>query len=913
MDDVVTKPYEENYVVILGLASKASRHGFAGVDIMADKGNKQYDLFISHAAADAAWVEGYLLDALNQAGLRCLSESSFALGASRLQEFERAVAESTFILLIISPAYLADDVSNFVDLLAQSYGSNSQTWPVIPLIRDRTDLPPRLAMLVGLDATSPAEQDAAIERLCANLNHPYRSKTELPECPYPGMLPYTEANHEQFFGRETETRQMLERLHTHPLLTVIGPSGSGKSSLVFAGLVPHLRQSSLFAGVDWTILTLRPGSKPLEQLQAMARINPSNPAASVASLLADRGPKGKLLLIIDQFEELFSLGGDPDGVFQECLKSLIQAANLFLVITVRADFYAELMRSPLWNEIQSSRLEITPLQDSGLREAIEKPAELVGVFIEPVLVERLIADAACEPGALPLVQETLVLMWDKIERRYLPLRAYEALVMSMGSYRSGQPNARSGLQVAISLRADACMAGLTESPGEQREIARAVLVRLVQFGEGRADTRRRQSEDDLASTAQNPALFQKTLDQLIRSRLLTSDVDAQTPGVRMIDIAHEALITCWPTLRQWINESRDAEIARRRLIEKAKEWKRLGQRDGGLLDAVEITEARRSLSGSQANTPSADPLLQAFLNASENHVSHARRQRRLVIGGFTGLGVLTAAIVGLLLLNRAQTETFKTMLDVQLGNVTPNNYRLVEPVLATYLANAKRALAKADKLDGQANESATNQVQYEGIRNARAVLDIIFRIQNGNYSLQALSSFQPDMERKKSEAEGIIEKLIIPYSTKRISQRLQAGDWGRKTNSTYLEYRSRFKGKDPNQPSALEATYEAIMIDLGADINRVGTLTYNQAMRIPCGLLLAIEKIWMQYTNNHCSWYGKTDRGIGGPCINQYESLSLMALIFPPISFPYVERRLDQCRVIHAENMKPLDPIRRFR
>jgi hypothetical protein len=877
---------------------------------MGVEGVKRYDVFISHAAADAAWVEGFLLDALNQADLRCLSESSFALGAPRLQELERAVEQSTFILLIISPAYFADDVSNFVDLLAQSYGSNTQTWPVIPLIRDRTELPPRLAMLVGLDATTPAEQDAAIERLCANLQHPYRSKAELPACPYPGMLPYSEANHEQFFGRETETSQMLERLHTHPLLTVIGPSGSGKSSLVFAGLVPQLRQSSLFSGIDWTILTLRPGFKPMEQLQSMVKLNPSNPAASIDALLADRGPKSKLLLIIDQFEELFSLEGDPEQVFQQSVKSLIQTPNLYLVITVRADFYAELMRSPLWNEIQSSRLEITPLKDSGLREAIEKPAELVGVFIEPVLVERLIADAAGEPGALPLVQETLVLMWDKIERRYLPLRAYEALVMSMGTYRNAQPNARSGLQVAISLRADACMAGLTESPKEQQGIARAILVRLVQFGEGRADTRRRQSEDDLASTTQNPALFQKTLDQLISSRLLTSDVDAQTPGVRMIDIAHEALITCWPTLRQWINESRDAEIARRRLIEKAREWKRLGQRDGGLLDAVEITEARRWLPRIDSNAPSADPLLQAFLSASENQVSQLRKRRHLVIGGFTGLGFLTVAIVGLLLLNRAQTETFKTMLDFQLGNVTPNNYRLVEPVLATYLANAKRSLAKAGKTDDSATAPVTNQTQYDGIRNARAVLDIIFRIQNGNYNLQTLSAFQSDMEHKKNEAEEIIEKLIIPYSTKRISQRLQAGDLGQRTSSPYLEYRSRFKGKDPNQPSALGATYEAIMIDLGADINRVGTLTYNEAMRIPCALLLAIEKVWMKHTENNCSWYGETDRKVGGPCIDQYESHSLMALIFPQISFPYVERRLDQCQVIHAEHMKPLEPIR---
>ncbi|MFN6338972.1 MAG: TIR domain-containing protein [Cyanobacteriota bacterium] len=877
-----------------------------------DPDNKRYDVFISHADADRAWVEGFLLDALKQAKVRCLSESSFRLGAPRLQEFERAIQQSTYVLLVVTPAYFADDTSHFVDLLAQNYGNDTQTWPVIPLIQQPTDLPPRLAMLVGLKATTPEEQDIAIERLCDNLQHPSSSKPQHPPCPYPGMLPYSEANHDRFFGRVKETRQMLERLHTHPCLTVIGPSGSGKSSLVFAGLLPQLRTSSLFTGITWTILTLRPGAKPLEALQSLLRLDPGQPEESIRRLLVDQGPNGKLLLIIDQFEETFSLGGDPSSAFQLYLQSLLQVRDLYLLLTVRADFYAELMRSPLWNDIQASRLEITPLDESGLREAIEKPAEMVGVYVETALVERLIADAAGEPGALPLVQETLVLMWDKIERRFLPLRAYEALVLPVGAYRNPQSESHSGLRVAIALRADACMAGLTEHPNEQREIAREILVRLVQFGEGRADTRRRQTEDDLASAAQDPHLFRATLNHLISSRLLTSDVDSRMPGVRLIDIAHEALITCWPTLRQWINDSRDAELARRRLLDKAREWKRLGQRDGGLLDAVELGEAERSLPRMSTTTTSSDPLLLSFLAASQQHVSLLAKRRRWVIGGFSGLGALTALIVGLLLLNRAQTTTFKNMLDFQLGNVTPRSYRLVEPVLATYLANARQALARAEQASGSKNERSAREAQHEGIRNARAVLDTIFRVENGNYNLNALAGFKPDIESKKNEASAIMEKLIVPYSVSRITERLKSGDFGRRTSSTYLEYRSKFKGNSANQPSALAATYEAIMIDLGADINRVGTLTYNEAMRIPCDLLLAIEAAWLQATSNHCSWYGPSDRKQGGPCIDQYENHSLMALIFPQISYPYVERRLDQCHVLHVDNLTPLPPLPNF-
>lgn len=876
-----------------------------------DSISKDYDVFVSHASADRAWVEGFLLEALRQAGVRVLSETSFRLGVPRLLEFERAIQKSTYILLVITPAFFGEDIGQFVDVLAQSYGNDSQTWPVIPLIQQDTEVPPRLAMLVGLRATTPAEQEAAVERLCHDLHHPYRFTKETPACPYPGMLPYSEANHEQFFGRACESRQMLERLHSHPILTVIGPSGSGKSSLVFAGLLPQLRRSSLFAGINWTVLSLRPGSQPMEALQSLLRLNMDQPSESIQQLLSEQGPNSQLLLIIDQFEEVFSLSGDPSQEFQNCLKSLMQLKNITIIFTVRADFYAELMRSPLWSEIQASRFEITPLDESSLREAIEQPAEMVGVYVETALVERLVADAAGEPGALPLVQETLVLMWDRIERRFLPLRAYEALVLPAGAYRNGQHRAPSGLQVAIALRADACMASLKDDPREQQQIARDLIVRLVQFGEGRADTRRRQSEADLASTASNSTLFRSTLDQLISARLLTSDADAQNPGVRQIDIAHEALIACWPTLQEWIKESRDVELARRRLVDKAREWQRLGQRDGGLLDAVEIGEAERWLPKMSSSSSAADPLLLSFLQRSRQQVALQAKRRHMVIGGFAGFGALTAAIISLLLFHRAQTNTFKTMLDFQLGNVTPRSYGLVEPVLATYLVNAQQASAKAEAAQRASNTRLVQEMQYEGIKNARAVLDIIFRADNDNYKLEDQRSFRSDLDAKKQKAEHIMEKLIIPYSTDRIERRLQANDLGELNNTRYLDYRNKYKGASATEPSALEATYEAIMIDLGADINRIGTLTYNQAMRIPCSLLVAIEKIWLHQTDGRCSWYGPEVRELGGPCIDidMYDNNSLMSLIFPEISFPYVSQRLDQCEVLHAKRMPPLPKL----
>ena len=196
-----------------------------------DQAAYTYDLFISYAEADRAWVEGYLIDALDQIGVHWHSEDSFALGVPRLIEFERAIQQSKRTLLVLSPAYLVDTFGQFVDVLVNSYGVETATWPVIPLILQPVALPTRLRQLIALDATGPAAQQAALARLCAELQRPVPGPAPLPACPYPGMVPFDEADSNRFFGREQEIRDLVDRLRLHPFLAVIGASGSGKSSL----------------------------------------------------------------------------------------------------------------------------------------------------------------------------------------------------------------------------------------------------------------------------------------------------------------------------------------------------------------------------------------------------------------------------------------------------------------------------------------------------------------------------------------------------------------------------------------------------------------------------------------------------------------------------------------------------------
>lgn len=610
---------------------------------MSTEGTYAYDLFVSYAEADRPWVEGYLLDTLNQAGVRCHSEAAFALGMPRLLEFERAVQQSRRVLLVLSSAYLAEGFTQFTDLLAQSYGLETATWPVIPLILHPVKLPPRLAILTALDATDPDAWPRALERLLADLQRPFPAIPPRPPCPYLGMAPFGEADRDRFFGRDAEVSIILEQLRLYPFIAVIGPSGSGKSSLVFAGLIPALRKSSLFGPGGWLVRSFRPGQNPLVALAAALGGDPGDPAHAVAELLATQPDARRLLLVVDQFEELFTLAGSDVESFQQALRDLVQTPACFVVLTVRADFYPDLMVTPLWPEVQAHRFEVLPLSGDGLRQAIVRPAEDVGVFVETALVERLVADAGREPGVLPFVQETLLLLWERVERRFLPLRAYEALVLPRQAY-GGHP--LTGLQVAMARRADAALAALTP---EQQIIARRIFLRLVQFGEGRADTRRQQRVSALRAEGEEAGVFERTLEHLARSRLLTFGGEEEA-GAANVDIAHEALIEGWPALREWIDICWAAEVTRRRLEARAQQWVRLQQR-GGLLDRTELSEADVWLAESASLALGIDPLLTEYLTASRVALRAQKRMQwmrplmavvlvsALALGGWSGYRV----------------------------------------------------------------------------------------------------------------------------------------------------------------------------------------------------------------------------------------------------------------------------------
>jgi CHAT domain-containing protein/WD40 repeat protein len=457
-----------------------------------------------------------------------------------------------------------------------------------------------------------------------------RAVLPTPDCPYPGMKPFSEDQQKFFFGRDREIDDAVNRLAKHPFLTVIGPSGSGKSSLVYAGILPALRASRHFGPGSWTVHTLRPSDARTPDgkaapMQALSRLGD----LSAQSPIPD--PHSPILLFIDQFEEVFTLADAAEArAFLDAVHGLIGQPNLYILLTVRADFYAEMMSmGDLWEVVQVRRLELTPLGEDELWAAIVEPAAHVGVEVEDALATALIADARGEAGVLPLVQETLVRLWDKVKGRQLKRSAYR----QMGE------GGRSGIQVAINDHANDIYHTL---PAADRSIARRIFLRLIQFGEGRADTRRQQTVAELRAGGDDPVRFDETLRALVDGRLLTSSGEEGDPN-RRVDISHEALIDGWRQLSAWIHERRTAELLRRRLEESATQYLLL-DRQGGFLDARELPDAENWISSPDASELGVTDALRSLLEDSRRSLRKSIAIRYASLTVIIGLIIVALAI-----------------------------------------------------------------------------------------------------------------------------------------------------------------------------------------------------------------------------------------------------------------------------
>ncbi len=412
--------------------------------------------------------------------------------------------------------------------------------------------------------------------------------------PFKGLRAFNEADAENFFGRETLVQQLLARLgeggELSRFLAVIGPSGSGKSSVVRAGLIPALRRGGLPGSENWFVVDMLPGKHPFEELEASLLRVAVNPPESLLSQLKD-GARGllraahrilpmddsvELVLVIDQFEEAFTLIED-EAERALLLESLANAAldersRLRVIITLRADFTDKPLRYMDFGELLNRRFEfVLPLTADEVERAVAGPAQRVGLKLEKGLVSTIIREAGNQPGTLPLLQYALSELFEKREGRTLTNKAYHEI---------------GGVLGALGRSAESIYASL-DTVG--KSIARQLFLRLVTLGEGTEDTRRRVLRDELESLRADKDQLSAVIDAFGRARLLTFDRDPITRGAT-VEVAHEALLREWSRLREWLAESRSDVRMQRQLATAAHEWQLANQDPSFLLTGTRLDQ-----------------------------------------------------------------------------------------------------------------------------------------------------------------------------------------------------------------------------------------------------------------------------------------------------------------------------------
>jgi WD40 repeat protein len=422
----------------------------------------------------------------------------------------------------------------------------------------------------ALSATARQEREAALQEVNALCQeavevsfHALAQGEPVPaydgRCPFRGLSAFQPEDREFFFGREALVDKLRQKLASDPFLPVLGPSGSGKSSLVLAGLIPALQLDDH----EWACL--RPGSDPVGALQGTLR--------------ADDRPS---VLVIDQFEELFTLCPD-EGQRRAFIDKLLKLADggRRVVLTLRADFWGECAPYAALKERMEARQElVAPMNAAELRAAMEQQAAKVGLRFEADLSNTMLDEVAGEPGAMPLLQHALLELWKRRHGRWLRASEYRAL---------------GGVKQAIAQTADRLYDAF--SVAEQKRV-RDIFLRLTQLGEDAAsgeewrDTRRRVSLAELVPAGSDPGATRALVTRLADAALVVTNWNAVSQQEE-VEVAHEALIRHWGRLRGWLNEDREFLLWRQRLSGLLGEWERAQESDEALLRGPLLIEAQK--------------------------------------------------------------------------------------------------------------------------------------------------------------------------------------------------------------------------------------------------------------------------------------------------------------------------------
>jgi WD40 repeat protein/energy-coupling factor transporter ATP-binding protein EcfA2 len=471
---------------------------------------------------------------------------------------------------------------------------------------------------------------------------PGRESREMP-CPYPGLMPFGTEYEDWFYGRDQMIHEVLDRMDARmreggPLM-LIGPSGAGKSSLLAAGVLPAVRDGRLpmRGSSGWSRLMLTPTASPARALAAAtglaaddARSRAESWLADPARCVADLRESGGLILVVDQFEEVFTACADEAERqwFVEALDLLAEPADgAAVVLSLRADFYEACTAYPqLRAALRAGPVLLGPMSEAELNQAIRLPAKDVKLKVEDGLVELLLADLGAagglagtgSAGRLPLLAHALRATWLQRSGHLLTVDGYRVT---------------GGIQRALANTADRLFEAL---PPSSREMARWMFLRLVTVGRDADDTRRRVRYDDLLKHAPDTESAAAVVDDFTDGRLLTRDQDSVT-------ITHEVLLRAWPRLRDWIDEDRDGNVVRQDLEEAAATWDEAGQEPGALYRGTRLEIAQV---WAEKNAQDLSVSARTFLATAKRHQRRGQALRRSAVTAITllALAASTAAV-----------------------------------------------------------------------------------------------------------------------------------------------------------------------------------------------------------------------------------------------------------------------------
>jgi energy-coupling factor transporter ATP-binding protein EcfA2 len=692
-------------------------------------------------------------------------------------------------------------------------------------------------------------------------------------CPY-RSLAYFDCNDEDpkyFHGRDALTDELLEKVRTGNFVPVLGASGSGKSSVVRAGLLHQLKSGKILAGSDeWPIYIVDyPDEHPLDSL-AMAfvptHLSHFDRAESLrkAEDLIRSGVTGlrqmisviesrRVVLVIDQFEECFTRcrNHEERQQFFDCLLGAIEQLDrkLCLVLTMRADFFHKCLDyADLAQKIQENLVTVRPMSPEDLRDAITIPAEQVGLDIEEELVTQMIADVESSPGLLPLLQYTLSQLWERREVNWLTLATYQKLGGVKGTLQ------QQASVVYDSFENDA-----------KRDIARRIFLALTQVGEGTEDTRRQILKQKLVTDdPHSQVLVEEVIQTLSDARLIVTNEllgrSENSKRVQVIDIAHEALIRHWPLLRMWINDNRIALQQQQKLEEAAEEWLANGKPE----KLADVLQGKKLEAAEEFLQRHSDTLSLSLLAKDFIHVS--KKLRRRGFAKTTSVIVVLATVVISGISGLFFGMSYWHIEDI-IQKINSESNTLTKEDLITLLN-------KADKL----KKTIDKKYKYCGDKDCPKYADIAIKPYNSRWetdediakvlryyrlAVRGVNTHQSIGKNISfTTPEESLATMIHQYRIPKLKGELERHEIGNLKPGSFQNPNSCEK-LERYTPGALRTTYCILKLKDGAGADSAGADSAGNgfiegsiaANQIPQKTLQEINKLWVQKLHKNCGWY----------------------------------------------------------